>query len=114
MSRVKDFFNKVMNKIGIGQKPRKPDTDIVEPAPGSNVGGRRRLERRRKSCRERHWGMARKDGRWMSPFDLYLLKREMDKSQSAERETPLSFPMVFGRQGMQCAFRYAAPRRPVM
>ena len=104
---VKDFFGRLMNRVGFASRG-----GIVEPTPGSSTGGCRIPVAMRKSCRKRGWGMKRADGKWMSPWDLYLTKVQMDKAQDPElvRETPLSFGMVFGKQGDRCVARYAMRR----
>lgn len=115
MAKVKEFFQRMMSSVGYGSGAGvgPNQAKIAEPTPGNPHGGRRLATPTRKSCRERGWGMRRADGKWMTPWSLYLAKRQMDKAQNPDlaRETPLSFAMVFGRQGMACVSRYLPRRR---
>lgn len=78
MSRVKDFFNKVLNKVTGKDRPGKDLTGtIAEPMPGFAHGGKMFRRQAPKSQRERKFGRANAAGTWMSPWDLQLLHWRM-------------------------------------
>lgn len=112
MSKVKDFFKKVMGHVGYGSGTGGTSGSAAT----IRVGANRRTGPLYKSCRSRGCGVRRADGRWLSPWSLYLLRHEMAKAQdpALAHETPLSFSMVFGNRGLRATARYIDRRRAAL
>lgn len=93
---VKSFFNKLMGK--------KQEAAEAAPAPTTppenvkTVSVRRNTKSHvviRHGQRRRGFGAKRADGRWMSPFDIWLLKKQGMEISSVRR--------VFGHKAVNWA-----------
>lgn len=93
MSRVKDFFGRILGHVA---GKASAEAGIMEPSPAHGFGGRSKALPRIKSQRERGWGRERMDGKWMSPFDLWLMRLQMIRSKGLDGDE--MFLRIYGQK----------------
>ena len=98
MGRIKDFFTRVVNHItGVSADTKKAAEDL--PMSAESVMSRHARDARvgkvRMSQRERGFGHERADGRWQSPFDIWLARQRGMTLTGVRR--------IYGRKGVDWA-----------
>ena len=95
---VKRFFNRLFGRTQTADKSPVPVPEAQQPKDVKTVSVHRNAKSHvvvRHSCRERRYGAKRADGRWQSPFDVWLLKKQGMDIGSIRR--------VFGRPAVNWA-----------